>query len=166
MNLKLSKALATAFLEGDERAIGEVYSKYRKFLYFIISNYLSSTSDIEDVYQEVFLSILSRKIEIKDPQKLHYYLCQMAKNEAINKAKSLQRRSGDEFDEETGDETKLENLAELLPYDLTNEERAVLGYRLCFGLSYNDISYLTGDPISTLKARYARAIKKTKEVLK
>ena len=160
--MNVSRALATAFLEGDERAIAEIYFKYRKLLYFIIATYLSSAADIEDAYQEVFLSILSRKIVINDPLKLHYYLCQTAKNEAINRAKSLQRRDGSEFDEETVGETTLESLSELLPYNLTDEERTVLGYRLCFSLSYQDISDITGDPISTLKARYARAIKKAR----
>lgn len=52
---------------------------------------------------------------------------------------------------------------DLLPYNLTKTEKAVVGYKLCFGLRYKEISEITGTPISTLKAMYAQALRKIKE---
>lgn len=163
--MNVSKSVAIRFLQGQETAIAEVYSKYRKLLYFIISTYVDTKEDCEDAYQDVFAAILQKKGEIKDPLKLHWYLCQTAKNMAINRAK-IGKRTVDQLDEEAFGETQHTRLSELLPYDLSDEERAIIGYRLCLGLSYQEISEITGVVVPTLKARYSRAIKKTKEALK
>lgn len=163
--MNVSKSVAIRFLQGQEAAIAEVYSQYKNLLYFIISTYVNTKEDCEDVYQDVFVSILQKKNELKDPMKLHWYLCQTAKNKAINRLKETQRVV-EPLEEGKIGETQHTRLSELLPFNLSDEERIVIGYRLCFGLSYQEISAITGAIIPTLKARYARAIKKTKEALK
>lgn len=89
--MKVPKSLAKAFILGDENAISEIYFKYRGLLYFIISAYVKTKEDCEDVYQEVFLRIIVRKDEIRDSSNLHNYLCQVAKTTAINYAKKTQK---------------------------------------------------------------------------
>ena len=163
--MNVSRSVAIRFLQGQEAAIAEVYSKYRNLLYFIISTYVDTKEDCEEVYQDVFAALLRKKGELKDPSKLHWYLCQTAKNTAINRAKQSNQQI-DRLEEEQMGETQHTRLSELLPYDLSDEERAIIGYRLCLGLSYQEISEITGVVVPTLKARYSRAIKKTKEALK
>ena len=159
--MNVSKATATKFLQSDEGAIAEVYSSYRNLLYFIIATYVREKEDCDDVYQELFLRILSKKDEIKDPQSLHYYLCSMAKNMAIDFAKKQAHVDTSEEMEETA-EAGESQLDYFLPYDVTREEKAILGYRLTFGFSWKEVASMMGIPAPTARLRYAQAIKKIK----
>ncbi len=160
--MKVSKSLAKEFVLGKEEAVAEVYHKYRGLLYFIISTYVKSKEDCEDVYQDVFLNVFNNKEKIKDPSNLHGYLCQTAKAVAINYAKKNSNYVPLVNDEEIVSEEK-NRIDELLPYNLTKEEKAIVGYKLCFGLSYKEIQDITGTPIPTLKYKYSLALKKIKE---
>lgn len=165
---KMNVTIKTAklFLQGEEEAIATVYKSYRTLLYFIISTYLNQKEDCDDVYQNVFMKILSKKDEVKDPSSLHSYLCTMAKNEAIDYAKKLSHEQNSDALEgicETKQDTQLDYF---LPYDLTKEEKKIVGYRLTFGLSWKEVSELVGIPVPTAKYRYAQAINKIKGVYK
>lgn len=160
--MKISNKVAKEFVLGNEKAISEVYSRYRGLLYFIISTYVKTKEDCEDVYQNVFLNILSKKEDIKNPSNLHSYLCLTAKNLAINHAKQSSKYVS--LDDEEVASVENQRLDDLLPYNLTRNEKIVIGYKLCFGLTYQEISEITKTPIPTLKARYAQALKKIKEV--
>lgn len=165
---KMNVTIKTAklFLQGDEEAIASVYRSYRSLLYFIIATYLNQKEDCDDVYQNVFMKILARRNEIKDPSSLHSYLCEMAKNEAIDYAKKRSRESNSDVLEDICADKQVTQLDYFLPYDLTKEEKMIVGYRLTFGLSWKEIGELVGIPIATAKYRYAQAIDKVKRSLK
>lgn len=165
---KMNVTIKTAklFLQGDEEAISSVYRSYRSLLYFIIATYLNQKEDCDDVYQNVFVKILDRRNEVKDPSSLHSYLCTMAKNEAIDYAKKRSREQSSDVLEDMCTDNQTTQLDYFLPYDLTKEEKMIVGYRLTFGLSWQEIYELTGIPPGTLKYRYAQAIDKVKRSLK
>ncbi len=160
--MKVSIAVAKKFVLGDENAVSEVYFKYRSLLYFIISTYVKTKEDCEDVYQNVFMTVLNKKGDIKDASTLHSYLCSTTRNLAINFAKQSSKYVSLENDEDVASTDK-ERIDDLLPYNLTKEEKALVGYKLCFALSYKEISELMDVPIPTLKVRYSQALKKIKE---
>ena len=165
---KMNVTIKTAklFLQGDEEAISSVYRSYRSLLYFIIATYLNQKEDCDDVYQNVFVKILDRRNEVKNPSSLHSYLCTTAKNEAIDYAKKRSREQSSDVLEEMCADNQATQLDYFLPYDLTKEEKMIVGYRLTFGLSWQEINELTGIPLGTLKYRYAQAIDKVKRSLK
>lgn len=160
--MNVSSKTAKQFLQGDEAATAEVYQNYRALLYFIIASYVDRKEDCDDVYQEVFLKVISKKDEIKDPSSLHYYLCATAKNEAIDFAKRQSRMESEQEIEELRGEEESSQLDYFLPYDLTKEEKTIVGYRITFGLSYREISEILEIPIPTAKLRYVQAIQKIK----
>ena len=157
---------AKLFLQGDEEAIASVYRSYRSLLYFIIATYLNQKEDCDDVYQNVFVKILAKRNEVKDPSSLHSYLCAMAKNEAIDFAKRLSRERSSDVLEDICADNQVTQLDYFLPYDLTKEEKMIVGYRLTFGLSWQEVSELVGIPMATAKYRYVQAIDKVKRSLK
>ena len=165
---KMNVTIKTAklFLQGDEEAIASVYRSYRSLLYFIIATYLNQKEDCDDVYQNVFVKILDRRNEVKDPSSLHSYLCTMAKNEAIDYAKKRSREQSSDVLEDMCADNQATQLDYFLPYDLTKEEKIIVGYRLTFGLSWKEVSELVGIPSATVKYRYAQAIDKIKRSLK
>ena len=162
IRMKVSKQTAKLFLQGDEAATAEVYHSYKSLLYFIISSYLRNKADCEDVYQDTFLTILTKRDSIKDPSALHSYLCLTAKSKAIDFAKSRAFSEEGLEEEEEASAPSESNIDSLLPYDLSHEEREIIGYRIVFGLTFQEASDITGAPLITLKTRYARALKKIK----
>ena len=164
--MNVTNKTAKLFLEGDEEATAIVYKNYRSLLYFIIATYLNQKEDCDDVYQNVFVKILSKRNEVKDPSSLHSYLCAMAKNEAIDYAKKRSREQSSEILEDICASNEESQLDYFLPYDLTKEEKKIIGYRLTFGLSWQKVSELVGIPPATVKFRYVQAIKKIKGVYK
>ena len=156
---------AKLFLLCDEESIASVYRSYRSLLYFIIATYLNQKEDCDDVYQNAFMKILAKRNEIKDPTSLHSYLCEVTKNEAIDYAKKLSRERSTDALEEICEDNQPTQLDYFLPYDLTKEEKIIVGYRLTFGLSWKEVSELVGIPIATAKYRYAQAIDKVKRSL-
>ena len=165
---KMNVTIKTAklFLQGEEEATVTVYKSYRSLLYFIISTYVNQKEDCDDVYQNVFMKILSKRDEVKDPSSLHSYLCEVAKNEAIDYAKKLSREQSNDTLEETVEAKQSTQLDYFLPYDLSKEEKKIIGYRLTFGLSWQEVGELVGIPVATAKYRYVQAIKKIKGVYK
>ena len=165
---KMNVTIKTAklFLQGDEEAIASVYRSYRSLLYFIIATYLNQKEDCDDVYQNAFMKILAKRNEIKDPTSLHSYLCEVAKNEAIDYAKKLSRERSTDALEEICEDNQPTQLDYFLPYDLTKEEKTIVGYRLTFDLPWKEVSELVGIPSATAKYRYAQAIDKIKRSLK
>ncbi len=165
---KMNVTIKTArlFLQGEEEATAIVYKNYRALLYFIIATYINQKEDCDDVYQNVFVKILEKRNEVKDPSSLHSYLCSMAKNEAIDYAKKRSHEQSSDLLEDVCAENQTSQLDYFLPYDLTKEEKKIVGYRLTFSLSWKEISELMGIPVPTAKYRYIQAIKKIKGVYK
>ena len=165
---KMNVTIRTAklFLQGEEEATAIVYKSYRALLYFIIATYVDNKEDCDDVYQNVFMKILDKRSEVKDASSLHSYLCAMAKNEAIDFAKKRSREQSSDLLEDICVAKSDSQLDYFLPYDLTKEEKKIIGYKITFGLSWKEISELLGIPAATAKYRYAQAIKKIKGVYK
>ena len=164
--MNVTNKTAKLFLQGEEEATAIVYQSYRALLYFIIATYVNQKDDCDDVYQNVFMKILEKRSEVKDASSLHSYLCAMAKNEAIDYAKKRSREQSSEILEDICASNEESQLDYFLPYDLTKEEKKVIGYRITFGLSWKEVSELMGMPEATAKYRYVQAIKKIKGVYK
>ena len=164
--MNVTTRTAKLFLQGEEEATAIVYQSYRALLYFIIATYVNQKDDCDDVYQNVFMKILEKRSEVKDASSLHSYLCAMAKNEAIDFAKKRSREQSSDLLEEICADKQDSQLDYFLPYDLSKEEKKIIGYRLTFSLSWKEISEMLDIPAATAKYRYAQAIKKIKGVYK
>ena len=164
--MNVTNKTAKLFLQGEEEATAIVYQSYRALLYFIIATYVNQKDDCDDVYQNVFMKILEKRSEVKDASSLHSYLCAMAKNEAIDFAKKRSREQSSDLLEDICVSKQESQLDYFLPYDLTKEEKKIIGYRLTFSLSWKEISEMLGIPSATAKYRYVQAIKKIKGVYK
>jgi RNA polymerase sigma factor, sigma-70 family len=160
--MNVSIRTATNFIRGDDVAAAEVYQAYRKLPYFIIVAYVKTKEDAEDVYQETFTRVLTNRSTIASPSALHSYLCQTARNCAIDCAKNKEENLNPEVEESLG-ENEPTPLESLLPLNLSVEEKTIAGYRIGFGLSWKEISELISIPMSTAKLHYHEAKKKIKE---
>lgn len=162
--MEINSGVAKRFLEGDDRAFEEVYNSSRRLLYFIIISILKDPSESEDVLQEVFANIVAKRPTVK-ASKLQSYLCQSAKNAAINAAKrrdSLIDYSDllDVYGEEDHDNTYLQNLLE----GLSDRENIIVVYKIVYGFSFREIATLTGISRQSANTIYKNALKKMRKI--
>lgn len=158
--MNVSEKTAKRFLLGDPNATNEVYGAYKNLLFFVISTYLSQKEDVEDAYQETFLRILASRDRVVSPKALHGYLLTTAKHVALDMAKA--QKGIEPFDEDAAEDVPQGKLDDLLPYDLPFLDRQIIGYRLVFGLPWDEVVDLTGCPMSSAKLRYRQALEKIK----
>lgn len=161
--MKVSKDTAKRFISGDAKATEVVYNAYRKLLYFIIARYLRDKEDIDDAYQETFCRILQNRKNVEKAENLQGYLCQTAKNVAINLSIEKKEKATLSLDEEEiGKEEPKDFLSSLTP-GLSRKESLILQARLVFDLSWSEVVELTGIPLSTAKLIYHQAIQKMRK---
>lgn len=162
--MDISKATAQRFLEGDDRAIEEVYVTYRRLLYFIIISILKDPDDSEDVLQDVFSSLLTKRPAIK-PSKLQSYLCQSAKNTAINFAKKRDALIdySDLLDVYGENDASNPYLQDLLS-GLSDLENIVVVYKIVYDFSFREIASLTGLSRQHANNLYHQALKKMRKI--
>jgi RNA polymerase sigma factor (sigma-70 family) len=163
--LEISITTAKAFLEGEGTAVQEVYETYRKLLYFIIVSIVKDKSDAEDLFQDVFVEVLSNKNASVKPAKLRNYLCECAKNKALN---FIKKRNAlvdytdlmDIYEMDESDNPYLQNLLE----GLTDLENVLVSYKIVYGFSYREIERLTGLKRQNANNIYRRAIHKLRKL--
>lgn len=161
--MNVSQTTARRFVEGDEAAFSEVYSAYRKLLFFIIGSIVGNSSDAEDVFQEVFLSIWKSRQNIKNSGDLHWYLITTAKNEAL----SFVRKRDALVDYSSlldvyGKEEHNAFLDDLLK-GLSSMEANVVIYKVEWGFSFEEIARLTGYTRQTIAKYYHEGMKKLRQ---
>jgi RNA polymerase sigma factor (sigma-70 family) len=162
--LNVSQSTARRFLAGEEEAFNEVYSAYRKLLYFIIGSIVGNSEDAEDVFQDVFLHVYKNRGNIKNSGDLHWYLVRSARNEALS---FVQKRDAlvdySPLLDVYGKEDTKENLfLEEMLEGLSNGEAMTVIYKVEWGFSFKEIASLMGVTRQSVAKYYRSGMGKLK----
>ena len=165
---KLKLALKFADEQKIHEVFNEIYLKYGKLVYFIISKYVDNHQDIEDLTQEAFLKFFNglHKTEINN---IKYYLVISAKNIAVNFLRNKQMKF--ELDEQILFATLCEkedgncciDIIKDLKSFLDTEEVYIVLQHVLNDKSFKEISKECGKNISTIMAKYYRSINKIRK---
>lgn len=165
---KLKLALKFADEQKIHEVFNQIYVKYGKLVYFMISKYVDNPQDIEDLTQEVFLKFFNglHKTEINN---IKYYLVTSAKNIAINFLRSKQvtceldeRILFDNLCEKEDGNDCIDIIKDLRSF-LKDEEVYIVLQHVINCRSFKDISNECGKHINTIMAKYYRAITKIRK---
>lgn len=163
--MEITTKCAERFLKGDEAAAEEVYLAYRRLLYFIIVSIVKNKEDAEDVFQDLFTALVAKRPSVK-ASKLQSYLCQSAKNAAINFAKkrdSLVDYS-DGIDVLYGENDHSNPYLQGLLSGLSDKENIIVVYKVVYDFSFREIASLTGISRQSANTIYREALKKMKKL--
>jgi RNA polymerase sigma-70 factor, ECF subfamily len=171
-------ALCARVAQGDEEAFEGLVLRYQDRVYGFCFRVLGDRTEAEDVAQDVFLTLYRSAGEFRAESQFSTWLLRIAKNQALNRLKYLDRRgrstrrSIEEVSEERlllapdRDEPKsadmvieLGETAAIVQGAIATLEpmhRAVVVLRDVEELSYEEISGITGLPIGTVKSRIHR----------
>jgi RNA polymerase sigma factor (sigma-70 family) len=87
---KISEELLNRLKNGDEKALGEIYSHCREPLLIIAHGILNNWEEAEDVVQEAFIKLLKAKRGLKEDTVLEGYLYTLVKNLCISSLRKKQ----------------------------------------------------------------------------
>lgn len=82
--MHLDKLAIALFLNKDEAATSYIFSKTSRLVKHVAYEILHDDADAEDVMMEVYLSMFGLGVRFHNQNAFLSYLCQAAKNMAIN----------------------------------------------------------------------------------
>ena len=169
--------------EKDSASFQAFYRKYGGLLFTAISNVLNDHHDAEDVMQEVLVQIWN-KAHLYEPRKGKplTWLTTMARNRAIDRIRSKQRRSrlNDDFENENRPEQfEFEaSSAEIMEVKersrvvrravakLTPDQREAIKLAYFQGLTQAEVAEQLHEPLGTVKARIRRGVNRLEGLVK
>ena len=170
--------LLNAFRDGDERAFGELYNRFKAEIYTFCLRMLGGDSaEAGDAYQETFIKVYEKAATFTYGENVRGWLYMIARNVALNvyRAKrpeetinshpnlaSSERRLSPEF---YGEQSSLREALEEAIAMLPQEFREPFILREFDGLGYPEIANITGATLSLVKIRIHRAKQRLRKML-
>lgn len=170
------KKLVKEFLDGDERAFKAIVDKYSRRIYWHAYSVLNNHFDTDEVTQTVLLVLYKKLRTFNFDSLLYTWIYKITTTRSLNyirkmklksyfsidsdNIKDLQSNENIIFNIETSE--KLEKINILLQ-TLPLKQREVFIMKNFEGMTYAEISKITGTSIGGLKANYFHALKKIKE---
>ncbi len=185
-------AMVARLRSGEMTAFDDLVMEYQPLVYSLALRILGDAEDARDATQETFLKIYRHFTGFRGEASLKTWICRIAINQARSTERWWRRRYRRETTSLDGpagsNENDLRHPGEFLispgatPEDevLSRErekrlERALAGLKKDFriavilrdieGLSYEDVAYVTGVSVGTVKSRIARGREMLREVL-
>ncbi|MBV6520183.1 MAG: hypothetical protein MNPFHGCM_00288 [Gemmatimonadaceae bacterium] len=165
-------ALVRRIRAGDERALEDVFrANYAGMAAFVL-RYVNAPDVAEELVQDIFLKLWSRREQLSDIESLKTYLYRAVRNQALNwlRRRKLERR----WEEEHGEDAEPVSLA--AADDGATEEEVAAAVRVAIerlpprcreifllsrdgGLTYNDIARVLEISVKTVETQMGRALK-------
>jgi RNA polymerase sigma-70 factor (ECF subfamily) len=158
-------ATIRAVSDGDQDAFGRLYADYARLVHAILLGRVPR-ADVDDLVQDVFLTVFSRLRELRDPAAFGGWIGSIARNRATDFLR--QRRPQVELPAELpgGDAIASESLAVLDAIrKLPEAYRDTLVLRLVEGMSGNEIAEWTGLTPASVRVNLHRGMKLLREKL-
>lgn len=166
-----------AALAGDEESLQALWRRHRRWVAAILLAHKPRWADVDDLLQDVALSVVRKVHELRDPGAVRPWLRTVAVNAAHAAGRSGARRakdtsldgedmqggrsSGAAPDEESAHDAKrLMDLARQLP----DGYREPLLLKAIHNLSYREIGQILGLPETTIETRIARGRRQLREL--
>ena len=171
--------LVKKFLDGDESSFNRLINKYQQKIYWHARRMTGSHLDADEVVQEVLLVLYNKLKDFQFKSSLYTWIYRITSTRSINYLNKRKLRKILYLDDINSAETgtkediiqdidtkdKIKKLDQLLQ-TLPAKQREIFILRNVDGLSYEEISEITGKSIGGLKSNYFHAINKISEMMK
>jgi RNA polymerase sigma-70 factor (ECF subfamily) len=173
-DINLLKAIARQ----DERALAELYDRYRLILFGLLVRILNSREEAEDVLQEVFLQVWRRAADFDENRGRPFtWLVTLARSRGIDRLRSLAARErvalagarepSEEVSDAVADAFRSEQrgLITSALAQLPDEQKRPLMLAYFDGLTQSEIAAKLNAPLGTVKTRMRTGLSKLRELL-
>lgn len=177
MEQMLDTELVDLARRGESRAFDVLIQRYQTKVTHLVYRYVDDRDTALDLVQDIFLKIFRNLVGFKGESKFSSWMFRIAVNDCIDHRRRLKVRKEQSLDriqefgfdvvdehEETNiegrilaAETKRELKAAL--EDLPAKQKAVVVMKIYQDMTFDEISEIVGDPVSTVKSRLYKALK-------
>jgi RNA polymerase sigma-70 factor (ECF subfamily) len=174
-DLLRSELLAIQYRRGDSEAMDELVLIWQDPLYYYVRRLIPDDEEALDVMQDVWLRVLRRFRQLRNPAAFPAWLFQVARSVAYGRVRKSRREEARVLDhlpspeEEADDHDPLAIFtAERVHHALTKvsvAHRDCLTLRFIEGFSLAEVSQIVGVPVGTVKSRLHHAKKALRRVL-
>jgi len=171
MELESDAVLVRRYLNGEARAFEILFKKYQTPIFNLVSRMVNG-EDAYDLTQDVFCNALRGLPNFRGEAKFSTWLFSIARNVCLNRLRRTSSAGEDSLDEiqerselpdpstdvhEIAETHELQRLVNSVLATLPPEQRLLIALRDFEGLSYEEISQVTGMTLSNVKSRLHRA---------
>jgi RNA polymerase sigma factor (sigma-70 family) len=160
---------------GDVAALQDLWARHRRWVAAILLAHKPKWADVDDLLQEVAVSMVRKVGELRDPRAVKPWLRTVAINAAHAAGRSGVKRSRDvSLDDERpvmgregpADSTELDDGRRLMDLSrhLPDGYREPLLLKAVQGLTYREIGQILGLPETTIETRIARGRRMLREL--
>jgi RNA polymerase sigma factor (sigma-70 family) len=161
---KPSQQTIKRLIANDEEAFNEIYNKYRQLLYLIILNITGDLETSKDLLQDTFIKIYQQASNLRKMGKFHSWAISIAKNTALNYQKKMKEMQlTDQQASLIVDEENNRQLFDTWHSFLDDRLNLIIAYRIVYELTFNEISSLMDEPITTIYKSYRLALGKLRD---
>jgi len=176
--------LIANYLAGNEKSLETLFGRYLKPIYSFVYRYVGNGQDADDIAQDVFVKVWRNLKKFDQQKSFKTWIFAIAKNTAFDHLKKKKAIPFSEFENEEGENTLTETLADPSPLPTELLERAGMGqiltsamemlapkYRMVLFLRYNDhftfreIAESLGELENTIRSRHRRALIMLKKLI-
>ncbi len=176
--------MISQYLAGDLESLEILIQKYLKSIYGFVYRYIGNPADAEDVTQEVFFKVWKSFKKFDQKRNFKTWLYSIAKNASIDYLRKKKNIPLSKFENEEGDNSIADNLADLAPlapelFDRENlaeelnqaMEKLSSACREVIYLHYHDeldlaeIAEILGESVNTTKSRHRRALVELRKII-
>ncbi len=162
------------FNEGSEKSFRWLYDQYFTLLRYYGLQYIDDSQEIDDIIQDLFISIWEKKTSFKSLSSIRSYMFVSVKNRCLNSLrKDITKSTYIKSQEEESEESALEKLIKLDVFDqiMTSFRKLPPAMQKVYWLSINgyshkEITEKLNISINTIKTHKKRANHFLKEDLK
>lgn len=148
-----------------EQQYNEIVENYSDMIFRIAYQYLFNKYDAEDIVQEVFVKLLTKRVIFKDKEHIKSWLIRVTINQCLDYKKSLTKKSTVPIENmEIPFEQKEGEILEELQL-LKEDERNVLYLYYYEGYKIKEIAKILKQKQNTINSKLTRARKKLKEIM-
>ncbi len=166
------------YLAGDESAFNMIVNKYKDKIYWHARRMTGNHLDADEIVQEVLLVLYKKLKDFQFKSSLYTWIYRITSTRTINYLKKKKIKQifsiddnadklsySDDIIKNFEDREKLKKVESVLQ-KIPAKQREVFLFRVYEGLSYEEISQITGKSIGGLKANYFHAANKVMELMK
>ena len=170
--------LVQGIQRGDQAAFTALVRRWENAVLRIAFRITDDLQEAEDVRQTVFLRLLESSAALRQPEQFAAWVRRSTINAAISVLRRQKRRqttnAGFQLPSSSNESTQPDQLAAAAEeakqlgvalIELEPAERALLSLRFDEALSFDEIATVLGQPVSTVKSRAARAVRRLRSLL-
>ena len=157
--------------EKDNEALESLYLELKRPIFIFILSIVNDYYIAEDILQETFIKVINNSESYEKGSNAKAWIFSIARNISLNQIKLRKREELKEdiikvdstlFTEEV--ESAMEFLRLIEP--LESEEREIVALKLSAGLGHKQIAETLNISVINSRAKYSRAIRKLKNIIK